>query len=722
MPQNKKPSKIVPISEALEALSTLAEINDSELEKRGAAPLPLSERVSRLVEDIDTERVRHLFDAVYAYVDEKVREQPQDLEKVRSVMTIVGAAAKNLDKYGSLFHLKSSESVTKLAEYRRLQDLYTRKVERQVDTQMLGQWILGLTGLGPSKKEIRKARMRKEEQTKHVYVDLEMVKRDNEYELLLMRKEDGSRFFSPRLIRNIRIVSDFGAIKDDETDVFRQVGEWRQAICQLGAAHMIKTLSLTMRRYYHEVFRHKARDYVGHMNKAFMALFLAAQTRPEAEGAKTSVEYFADFQYYLRLSLNTRYYQKLLLFPPKKHNHIALCMLAVTQHVCRAFYLHLNVMNELYFRTLALLHEAEQLFPMTTLGEKERGALVWSRLAYDYAEIVKALRRHESGPLKRVLETLKAGSQTAFDPLLQNNLPHNLFELGIKKAPCRVLRLPCPTRQTQINKAVVTDEFKNYLLSTSRTGSETHHLLINLQDRTAWREFARCKAVEQIGASSVFDHHLTVATFATDTNFYHQSGPYEGRDSYEEFESAFLEQLKDSSSGYLFEEKHHKKALKFAMKAIPALHRLFFDGEKFLSKKDRQSFITLFHVFMTLFLVDLVKPTSLSFSCKDAIDMGESTSVLLYLMIHMFSAENMSERAMDYVKAMLYGPSILIRERAPLPEVINRMFNALQKVEGKKEKMGFHTFSEAVKEELKGLIGAQVLTAPLSAPIYDWQP
>jgi len=145
----KKPK--LSLTEALDALSYLAEIHD--VEKSPQLPLPDVERsrsisfiVTEISKDaeISEDKIREIFKVILGHV-KKLSENNGDkgkLEKVKSIMMMVGEATTNIDRYTSLFELKSGQSVTQFAEYKRLQEFYTKRVEKQVDESLLSRWIV----------------------------------------------------------------------------------------------------------------------------------------------------------------------------------------------------------------------------------------------------------------------------------------------------------------------------------------------------------------------------------------------------------------------------------------------------------------------------------------------------------------------------------------------------------------------------------------------------
>jgi len=728
------------LAQALDALSYLAELDD--LEEGLQLPLPDlkgASTVSFTIEEIGEnegeveEKMKEIFQVILGHLkniyESEEKQEPIRLRQVKSIMTMVGEATKNLDRMTSLFEATKGTSFTQLAEYKRLQEFYTKRVEKQVDESLLSRWIVGLAG-GKTTTLKRKARERKKEKSTHVFVDLDMVKSDTEYELLLMRKEDGTRFYSPRLIRNIKLVCDFGGYQSEGKDIFSIVHDWRDVICHVASIHLLRSLNLAMKRFYQDAFKYKGRDVVGSLNKGFMALMMCASPgnlrvnlSAGAKGRKTCQEYFADFQGYLRDALNTREYQKYVAYPPKRSQVLACCILEVTQRICRSVYLHLHIMQELFLQVHKFLSEARaQSLKTTDHDDDMKGIFSWSKIAYDYAEIVKMLKLHASGPLQRILESLEESKYTAFDSLLQFNLPHAWFDLVFEDLKTTHLRLASPTRQTLIHKAVVDDEFKGFLQSVARDGMPTHHLLVNLQDRTSWRESSRCQSLEQLQKSSSYSEHLTTVTLATDTPFYYQSEKYETEEGAKEFIAEFKKQLRGANTGFYFPEKIKKQIFPgFVNDTIKGIHEIFFGGADLLSQKERKNFISLFYIFLTLKLIDIVNPTSFSYSCKDAIDVGGAFSLLLFVFMKLLQEQELSNFETEFIEAMIYGPSILIRERAILPEILNRALRTLQAIERVKEKAGHNNFIKELESTFAHLYHSSVFEAKVELPVFRIQ-
>src|SRR5262249_29977232 len=158
-----------------------------------------------------------------------------------------------------LFQETNYKSVTEFKEYRQLQEFYVNRIARKVDEGLLGKWILGLSQGKfftpvPAVEDLPVEEHPIE--TEHFYVDLETVKKDTEYELFFIRKEDGSRFFSPRLLRNIKLVCDFGEYfgETKKEDPLSDVKIWYDRIVYASARNILKSLNSKIDHFFKEIY------------------------------------------------------------------------------------------------------------------------------------------------------------------------------------------------------------------------------------------------------------------------------------------------------------------------------------------------------------------------------------------------------------------------------------------------------------------------------------
>ncbi len=268
------------------------------------------------------------------------------LERIKTIMVLVGEAARKLDKYTSLFKETHSHSIMQTKEYRDLQEFYLRKISRTIDEGILGQWILALSKRSVQKKpSIKLSGERKSPEATRVFVDLESVKKDTEYELFYLRKEDGTRFFNPRLIRNIKLVCDFGAYfgQTKEEDPLVDIHIWQDRYYYNAAKKMVKSLKPTLDRFYQEVASYRDNPIVVKVTYGIMALMMAGNSAHLWNHApkKYCRDYFYDFQRFMRESVQMREYQKLIAYPPKESDRVPVILLKTIHNICREMFFNL---------------------------------------------------------------------------------------------------------------------------------------------------------------------------------------------------------------------------------------------------------------------------------------------------------------------------------------------------------------------------------------------
>ena len=134
--------------------------------------------------------LRHYYNKEYGYSNDA-----KTIEGIKTIMVLVGEAAKKLDRYTTIFKDKELGSVTRLREYKQLQDFYHKKINRQIDQGVLSKWILALAAPHVEGQKLGKGVpigtpgiFDREVDSTHVFVDIDSVKKDAEYELLFLQK------------------------------------------------------------------------------------------------------------------------------------------------------------------------------------------------------------------------------------------------------------------------------------------------------------------------------------------------------------------------------------------------------------------------------------------------------------------------------------------------------------------------------------------------------
>lgn len=730
------------IVEAVETLSSIADlefnhdVGIAEKHELSLGDEKINYRLVRWLHEKDAAKavglVRETFRVILHYLEkfyhkdhERVADQ-KTLDGIKTIMVLVGEAAKKLDKYTAIFH--QTKSVTDLREYRKLQEFYKTKIARKADDEVINKWMLGLAlGIGKTGREIAVRALQEKEKanqidrlanTKHVFVDLDAVKKDTEYELFFIRKEDGSRFFSPRLLRNIKLVCDFGSYFEEkrELDPLESVKEWSDRLMHTYACELVKGLGMQLDHFFHELKKYKEHDLAKTLNKALIALLMSShsQNLMRNQPIKNCSEYFIDFQYFLRETLQSSIYQKWLAYPPKESSQLAHDLLVLIHTLCRLIYTQLKGMNEMKQVIQGLIQEAAASLPSEKGGGVHLYEKVTGRMAYEYNALLKLIKHHPNGPLFKMIQILEEGSFSCFDTLLQYNIPNHLYDLFTENKRYAFLRIPAPISQEFIDKAVVAPEFNAFLRLSSQKKSLSKHLIINMQDRTSWRDYVRCRVLEDLQGQSGISEMLDVVTLAADTEFYHQASPYNHSNHAQLFKKQFKELLLDESSGFFFPSKIKRKDLSlFIDKAFEAIHKTFFSSKNVLARESRLSFIEIFYLMLELKIVEWLQPSTVSISCKDGVDIGEAHSVAIFAFLKLINNKEWTEADWERLNLMLYAPSLLIRERMMQPDRFNRMLSALKSVENVRMELGGEEFAKLVNKAFTGLYETLIINADI---------
>ena len=245
------------------------------------------------------------------------------------------------------------------------------------------------------------------------------------------------------------------------------------------------------------------------------------------------------------------------------------------------------------------------------------------------------------------------------------------------------IRMPCPIMQAVINRAHITEEFKTFLRSLS---PQEHLLFINFQDRTSWKEHARSVAIEELARHAEFAQNFTVVTLAKDTDFYNQTGIYQGVNQAQIFIDHFNQHLGDEITGYYFPPQLKKELFpRFMNDLLVQIHACFFDSKEELSFLERLDFIELAYHFIELKLLEICQPSHVSFSSKDGLDIGGTASIGLIALLTIHHKKKWSEKEYDRLITILFGPTLMNRERVIHPERFERLAFFVKLLEEKNE-------------------------------------
>ena len=715
MTYRNKTEQQMTLTDAVEALSTIVDLEPAKHSIASADDYQLlSDRLKRWSEkptieneNNDMELVKNIFGTILyhlknLYVDESLYiADEQKNKQVKTIMLLVGEAASRLDRLTGLFHDTQLKSVHELKEFKQLQEFYINRVARKIDTNLLGKWILGIQGKAASDNATLKPAL-KTLHTEHVFIDLEGVKKDTEYELFFIRKEDGTRFFDPKLIRSIKLVCDFdsyfknGVLDDPFADIHLVVDR----NLQITAKNMIANLSNTIGKFYREMVNYKKNEIVHDLQNAIMALLLASNKKNLLRNNphKSCFEYFVDFQLFLRKALQTREYHRMIAYPDLSTGASNPVKEMLNDLVISYYTAKQEMHSEVSF-VENIIHEATG-----TKSEERSSKLLEQALTSDYNSMSKMIKTHPNGHLKKILEMVENGNTPHFDPLFQQNIPMEMYTFYVDSTKMVNIRLPAPIAQENIQKVWINDEFKAFLRSLKEAKQKL--LMYNCQDKTSWREHSRAKALEDLHKNPEFTDNFIVISIPKDTEFYLQAAPYNKESHADVFMDNLKGQLVDESSGFYFPKAYDLHS--FIDRTIKAVHGTFFQSKNVLTRDQRLDFIEIFYFFLELKILDICKPNYFSFTCKDAIDISGASNACFFTFLKLFNQEKLAEKDMEFMNFLIYAIPITVRERLMLRERFTRMASAIKCFETTK------SFDVKLKEVFGELYDGPILDSKFS--------
>jgi hypothetical protein len=635
----KKNKKAPSILEAIDHLSHLAEL-DLKAEKEPGEEQ--QRKIQATFETLNT-YLRHLYQKERAQL-----AQPKTQRAIRAMMQLADEAVDKVKKYTQVFNAS-------IPEYDALHQFYTSKIGSQLRKG--------------TEKKLRSEESSVSSAEQPVLKDLESVRHDREYEFFYIHKEDGMPFFNPDLLRHLRLVGQFDeSFAHSETDnPLIRMDVVLDRDFHESAKEILKEAEGTLQEFCKEARKHKEMPFVAALNMSMMALMLAANPKnlSHQSSGKKCFHYFSDFHRFLREALKSEEYRKLRGVPAEEIEPYFRALLKTAHALCAFLFFRIGTHPEI----LQLIHN------LTKSAEKG-GVSLWKSLLEHDAALREELSKYPSGPLLKILTSFQEErDQEGFDPLLQHNAPSQLFSIASESLHTSVLHLPCPVHQEFIDKAEIAEEFKGFL----RYLGEKRHLLINLQDRTSWKEHQRSVRLEELAKEAEFGRSFRTVTLPKDTAFYHQAEEYAALDDGKEF-CAQLQQQVDSGSqcGFFIDADLTGDIPKI----IRFIHEHMFENKAKLSRQERLDFIEIFYFFLVLTILDKEQSDIISFTCKDGIDTGAAASSAFYGFSRMLSSSKpWSTEDKNFFLFSLYAPALLVRHRAIDVQRLHRSLSALEHFE-----------------------------------------
>ncbi|MDP1607693.1 MAG: hypothetical protein Q8L98_00055 [Chlamydiales bacterium] len=581
---------------------------------------------------------------------------------ISAMMALVSESAIVFDQYFSFRTQHSGLSITERPEYQDLMYYYQNYFSKQM-----------------------KIKYKEYEPASEALVDVEAVKKDRDYELFYLRKEDGGTYYNADILRSLKLTVDFSIEVDGlEEDPLLKIRSMQDRDLQASASQILTYCHDYIEDFYKATKKLEHHHLSSHLRLALIALFLAANPRNLIQNTmgKSCLQYYEDFCHFLRAALRSVEYQKMIAYLPETSDKQSHILLDMTHVLCFSFFSRAGGIKQ---ETIGLIHRIMR--KAENQADLPKASTVWTQCLFDDEKFRTEMAKFPNGPLFKIFDLVREAKdedqQIPFDPILQNNFPMHLFHVRYRAIEVNMLRLPCPITQTIINKADVAEEFKGYLRSLMKGSPQKQHLIINFQDRTSWKEYARCRALEQLQNNAEFRKNIHVVTLPKATDFYYQNFEYFNMDKSEEFLASFAAQFETPEEcGFFFPPLlKSEQIILFVKQAMPLIHKEFFDSQKMLTRKQREDFIEIFYQFFYLKIVDWLEPDFMSFTCKDALDTSAAAQGTFFAFVQLFNQSFDQREEIDFFRWLVYAPALFIRERPIDAERFNRSLSALETFE-----------------------------------------
>jgi len=560
------------ILEAVENLSNIADMDvddklgllEDHVIVQGATEEDVLETIQWLEDKSEHQTelvVEETYKAVLKYVKDFHKKEfsrfyeDKNQAGIKKIMLLVGKATDKLKNYTHLFKGVHKEGVEETKEYRQLNKFYNERIAIEEDDKIS---LIDLSRKNRQMESQKHPDIEEDEnaiKSKQFVLDVEKTKEDKNYELLYIQREDGSRFMEPEFYRNVKVACNFTDFvgKKSERNPIEGLEHWQDLSLHRSAVKMLRIIKPYLKEFYSESLKYKDMEVVSTLNMGIMALMLAANplNRSHLNPAKSCKYFFYDFQHYLRNALSSFEYQKLRSFPPPSSSIFLHTMMDVIHMLSWALFFQTADLESLSFVMDDMLEEGKISVRKSTRKPKKIPNF-WDALEDDYLHLQRYLMNYPIGPLFKTLQILREGQGDAFDPYQTGNMPLEFQALEIDGEPISLLRMPSPTSQELISKVRLDQEFAGFVDSLANSQTPKTHLIVNLQDRTQWNEFARSDFLEKLPKDTEFVKTLETVTLTKSSDFYHQTGAYQSLSRTKDFFKQLVFHFHSKETGFYF--------------------------------------------------------------------------------------------------------------------------------------------------------------------------
>lgn len=513
---------------------------------------------------------------------------------------------------------------------------------------------------------------------------MEVVKSDLYYELFYIRKSDGSRFFSRRLGSELHDAIDLDLLEEGDSSLapvlsFKEMHDSDvQHLCMVVLERCKESINTFLRGSFSGG---KLAHIAFSLRKAVMAVVLCARKKNALLNipVKASSYYFKDALFFLRKVVSDGVFLEICKEPSSE---LERALVSLTHALCHACIMR-QAADHSSFSIISDLVQRGTL----KAGIKNNG------LKSEYRAFNTELSRYLHGPLLFAWDFLgEVDEEQIFDPWILGFLPSCL---GIWVTPdheTAFLRMPSPTMQSHVGRAVVAGEYMGFL----RGDLYQSHLLINFQGKEREGAAARTEALEGLEKSFTGQLHLVhlpkeCALYNMEAGFASPTGRYSKAKSL--IEAAV-------KACWLSDSLKQRVGKDIALEAFHLAHVHFTSGKKGLEIEERRALLDGGYLLLILRLIRELSPSSVSIACKDGVDKtGVHCALMASLMHHLQSGPSIHKLHM-LQQRLIFEVPMIVRERAMAEHDFQRLCLLDERIQA---------LSAKGKKEIKAYLGDLIL-------------
>lgn len=630
--------KNLQVLDAVETLSKLSQVSD----RSHPDVIPQPERIKNAFSTLST-----YLEGLYGS-DQMLLKNHDYLASLKAVMVIASEAFDKLDVVSKIF--KTAKEDLGEGEFNHLYDFYLKKINYKVE-HVAGEVF----------RHAEEERQRALTDT-HGIKNLEVIRKDTDYELFYIKDEDGLNHFSKNLLRHTQLLGTFDELflSFQGEDPFIKLKFIEDRLKQKRAQLIKNQLTSKVDYFLKEAFRFKKHPFIGYTNQMLVALCLSSYPSlvMQNDPMKACFEYFNDLIHFVTtLVVRPEFFKTSSSVEALADKGIISCQRFIS-----------GVIDALFLSKNDISYVSEHLYQFVRKPVFEGfSPISFFDKLLEFDKSVRALLSNfPSGPLMKALDFIKDPDKpTIFRPLA-SNLPQNLFDLDYHDKVLSCICMGSPTIQEDVKNAVV-DPMFSIFISHLEGGN---NLVIDLEDGSNMFNQARVKSVLNLAKAD-----LIVSSIPRGGLLYNMQDVYAFVDETNEFKALILEQFEQQEGNTFSNSMLFKKDI---APLLDFIHHKIFADKNALNLKERLVFIEILELFMSVCLIHKYEASNLIVICKDGLDHSNMYLMGLYSLVQLVNHENLfSPQTFSFFVSELYGPAMILRDRAIFEESLVRMVSAL---------------------------------------------